>query len=1049
MRRFFAVIAIFATWAPSGSAVGGDWPQFRYDVGRTAASPDELPAGLRLRWTRTLPKPRPAFPAELRLAYDASYEPVVFGHTMLVPSMVDDSVTALDTQTGAERWRFFADGPVRFAPAVWNGKIYFVADDGYLYCLNDDGSPRWKFRGLPEGRADRKVLGHGRLISLWPARGGPVVADGIVYFAAGLWPNEGVFVHAVEAESGKAVWSNTTCGQIPASNLDHGVEAVAGLSPQGYLAIAEDRLIVPCGQQLPAFLDRKTGRLDGYTMGWGGRIGLPKGCWFVAAAGKFLSHGGDLYDISRRNQEQMPEKKPGAKNYKPRLYPGEWTRLDIERANQRELDAFRQPVLTPDVLYESDGGIVARDLTEYSLQDRAKQGIPAHRAKDELPDNFGGVFRQRWQLPSNLAVHIKAGRHLYVGGPGKVEAIDTAADQGPKVVWQAEFEGTPQRMLAADDKLFIVTLEGRILAFAAGGDGSPLAHVPAKAEPLPADSWTAQAGEIVGVSGVREGYALVLGLDGGRLVEELARQSSLYVIALDEDASKVAGLRRRLHAAGLYGTRATVLAGEIATYPLPPYLASLVVSERPGVWKPASLEAAWHALRPYGGTLCLKDEAADRAVLERAAQAPRFVGGTLREAVGWRLLVRSGPLPGAADWSHAEANAASSGASDDEFVRAPLALLWFNAENRWHKYPGQNQVRVAGGRLVVHEKGLLQALDVYTGRTLWEVELPNAPADRAHARYAWHRQWGPEANLPPTTELVALEDAIYLGDGSGLLVFDAATGRRTHRVALPPDLRSPWANLRVIDNYLIGSSGRTVVCVERSGGKLVWRADAASEPLYLAAGGKRVFCAELPTPGSKEDSAAKQSLFALDLATGERIWQRPGGARFRYCPQLDLLVTIEGLLRGQDGQPVPRPSDAPSLRFAITGGGLPKTGLPGLVAGGKLLVGSDEFLAVYDLASVQRVGDPLKWSRRGCTGPRASCHLLTTRVHGNSAWIDLDNRQITPWLGIRPACSINNNLYPANGVLNMPNLTAGCTCNYLPVSMACVPTRVLERSALE
>jgi hypothetical protein len=75
--------------------------------------------------------------------------------------------------------------------------------------------------------------------------------------------------------------------------------------------------------------------------------------------------------------------------------------------------------------------------------------------------------------------------------------------------------------------------------------------------------------------------------------------------------------------------------------------------------------------------------------------------------------------------------------------------------------------------------------------------------------------------------------------------------------------------------------------------------------------------------------------------------------------------------------------------------------------------------------------------------------LLTTRYRGNSAWIDLDSREIIPFLGIRPGCSVNNNLYPANGVLNMPNLTGGCTCNYAPVSMACVPASVIERRSAE
>ena len=35
---------------------------------------------------------------------------------------------------------------------------------------------------------------------------------------------------------------------------------------------------------------------------------------------------------------------------------------------------------------------------------------------------------------------------------------------------------------------------------------------------------------------------------------------------------------------------------------------------------------------------------------------------------------------------------------------------------------------------------------------------------------------------------------------------------------------------------------------------------------------------------------------------------------------------------------------------------------------------------------------------------------------------------------VRAACS--NNLFPANAVLNIPDLSGGCTCNYMPVSQA-------------
>ena len=62
-------------------------------------------------------------------------------------------------------------------------------------------------------------------------------------------------------------------------------------------------------------------------------------------------------------------------------------------------------------------------------------------------------------------------------------------------------------------------------------------------------------------------------------------------------------------------------------------------------------------------------------------------------------------------------------ASEDEFLRSPLAVLWFDAAQRWHKFPGQTQVRVSAGRLVLFEEGVLRASDVYTGRELWEVDF--------------------------------------------------------------------------------------------------------------------------------------------------------------------------------------------------------------------------------------------------------------------------------------------------------------------------------------
>ena len=286
MKRWLLLVCGASALVCGVSAgLGADWPQYRCDVSRSASATQGLAQELWLRWVRQLPTPRPAFRGEVRLSFDASYEPVVLGQTMFVPSMVNDSVAALDVATGAERWRFFAEGPVRFAPVAWEGSVYFVSDDGYLYCVAAaDGKLRWKFRGAADEKTDRKLLGSGRLISLFPARGGPVLKDGVIYFGAGIWSGYGVAIHALDARSGKVVWSNTESNRIAKANMDHGIAHDAGLTPQGYLAIVHETLVVPCGAQLPAFLDLKTGALNTYSMGWGGRNGLPKGTWFVAGA---------------------------------------------------------------------------------------------------------------------------------------------------------------------------------------------------------------------------------------------------------------------------------------------------------------------------------------------------------------------------------------------------------------------------------------------------------------------------------------------------------------------------------------------------------------------------------------------------------------------------------------------------------------------------------------------------------------------------------------------------------------------------------------------
>ena len=287
------------------TTVAGDWPMWRYDAARGGSSPDALPQKMQLQWFRDLPKARPAWPpTQPRLQFDAAPQPVVLGKRVFVPSTVTDSLTAYATEDGAQLWRFFAQGPIRFAPVAaqiaGKSRVYFVCDDGYLYCLNAvDGKLIWKVRGGP---TERWIIGNHRLISSWPARGGPVLADGKIYFAASIWSFMGIFIHCIAADSGKTIWLNSGDG-ANYTVQPHGAPSFASVVPQGHLVVSGDSLIVPGGRSVPAVYDRHTGRLKYFQFDkrYGGHeIMAGRGVYFVTNRPYSLATGKPISTVAAK-----------------------------------------------------------------------------------------------------------------------------------------------------------------------------------------------------------------------------------------------------------------------------------------------------------------------------------------------------------------------------------------------------------------------------------------------------------------------------------------------------------------------------------------------------------------------------------------------------------------------------------------------------------------------------------------------------------------------------------------------------------------------------
>ncbi len=1036
----FAVLAAIAAFVLASSACSAaDWPSWRCDAQNRAFTPDAPAETLHLQWVLELPEPqrcwREQFDDAEKVAFDVSYEPVVSGRTMFVASMVTDSITAYETDTGRERWRFYANGPFRFAPAVWDGKLYAGNDDGHLHCLDaESGTLLWSFRQAPP---QRWMLGNERLIDTWPVRGAPAVVDGTVYFAQGVWPFMGVFVYALDADSGAVRWANTGTGTMYNLHQHGGAYAFGGVAPQGYLAVTNDRVLVPGGRTPPAVFDRHTGELL-YFRHSSGDVGKGAGGYRVwTQADWFFNHGLPLQNHT---------------NFMYKLGDG------------KQLGTLSAQVVTDNHLV----GVEGSEIVAYALK----------HPLEEL-----------WRIEpeTNLtSVHLQAGNRLYVGGPdGLVAALSLPADGGkPHISWQGRVEGDVWRMLVADDRLFVVTEQGSICAFGPEMTET-LVHRRGTIGPVTAaDGWAAEVRGIVEQTGADDGYAMLWGLGSGRLMEELIRQSNLHIIAVEPDAAKVEQMRRRLTDSGVYGRRAAVVHGRPAEMNIAPYMASLVVSE--------DLEAAglargqefvqklFHVLRPYGGVahLPLSRDRGDQARLAGWVERAGLENARLDAGAGHLSITREGALPGAGTWTHQYGNPQNTNYSPDHIVRAPLGVLWYGGPSNHNVLPRHLQgptPHIVAGRLVIMGTDAISARDVYTGRELWLHRWEGVGHNYTSLEHEKQWQTGQMVYFPNQpganktgSPYVSLADAIYVRNGDVCRRLDPATGEVTAQFKLPDGQQ--WGHLLVWEDLLIAAAGPQVfegkpfgsdgswdgisserlVVMDRHSGRVLWTREAEygfRHNAIVAADGK-VFVidnlSEQPLDMLRRRGqtwTVTPMVMALDARTGDEIWASSSntfGTWLSYSQEHDIL--LQSGRRGGKRVLPDEPQDKIVAHRGADGSILwernERYGGP-LGIHGDMIIGVRGQSAVNLLTgeNVSRTNpvtgrlSPWRYTRAyGCGTQLLSEHLITFRS-GAAGYYDLERDGGTGnFGGFRAGCT--NNLVAADGVLNAPDYTRSCTCSY-------------------
>ena len=678
----------------------GDWPAYRKDALRSSRCSEVLKFPLYKQWSYTSAQaPKPAWPEPGRvlnlLDFDRAYMPIIASDTVYFGSSSDDTVRAIDLNTGRLKWFYITGGPVRFAPQIEKGRLYFASDDGYVYCLDaENGKEIWKFHG---GLDERKFIGQGRLISRWPARSGVLVINNIVYVTMGMWPSEGVFIYALDANTGNAIWCNDSDNTRYIEYPHAPSVAFGGPAPQGYLLADEDILVVPTGRSVPAGYNIKTGKLLYYNAHrsnqGGSHVVLGHGQVFASTAawqpdqiirlGESPPHFAD--SLAAQNI------KDGKENWK----------------YTKSIKGITEDIKGPRWRGSIGAGIYGRQRVIFA----DKKVFAMGNGKVDALQLDSDTATKLWSVDQpRVYSEVLTKNALILGQDGLITILNPASG---KQIWRQKVEGQIRGLAVSNGRIVASNDKGELICFFSEAITKVTKNLEQRISKKLEKSKSSEVEELIDnlpETAKSKGYALIIGEDDSKIAESIINHTNLHVICVFDTDQKVTKERYKLlTTTSLYGSRISIIKANmnIKRLPVVPYLANLVVVSGHGF--DLSGSEFYRVLRPCGGTIaCIKNASINKIVND--AKVPS-------KEISNNFIIR-GKLSGAFDWD--------SKNMSDERVRWPLELQWFGEPGpqlimaRHQKPPSP---LTANGRMFVFGETHVSAIDAYNGVVLWERRL--------------------------------------------------------------------------------------------------------------------------------------------------------------------------------------------------------------------------------------------------------------------------------------------------------------------------------------
>ena len=1091
-RRLLVIGLAVLVWQAGVGAE--DWPTYLHDNARSGVTSEALSLPLCEKWVhRSALAPSPAWPPPAKndywhhhrglrplITFDRAYHAVVAGDAVYFGASADDHVYCLDAATGEERWRFCTEGPLRLAPTVADGKVYVGSDDGWAYCLDAaDGALVWKHRGAD---LDHRLPGNGRMMSMWPVRTSVLVDDGTAYYCAGLFPAYGVYRYALDAGSGDVVWR----------------EATDNVAPQGYLLASAQRLYMPNSRSAPHMFERATGKYLGGLEAQGGAYAILVEDTLVSGPGR-TSGQLDLSDTATKESivafdglRMIVHEGMAYLQSKKRISAFDRVRHGELARERHALDKRRKELEDKLKPYRSNP-----DAPEAAPMREEFARVEQSMAK--LTEAMRDCFTWQEFRPYPFAM-ILAGDVLFAGGDGQVVAINAA--YGAEL-WSGEVQGKAYGLAVANGALYVSTDAGRIhcftpelveRAYVTGDTATPIAAPPDGLSDVYADAaqriveaaWTADT-----PPDMRKGYCLVLDSGEGRLATELAKQTQMRIVAVEDDPALVAASREELRRLDLYGSRVVVhhIAGD--SLPYTSYCANLVVSDGAlmGCMPATSAAEVHRVLRPLGGLALIGQAEQARKQCEKLSR--NDVAGWFADDDAWQVSkqdglwasLQRGEVPGSGEWTQLYADTGHTADSGDQ-VRAPLTLQWFGEPgpreiiDRHHR-PMASLVK--NGRVFVPANDRVIAADAYNGTPLWELSVPNS------------RRVGAMKNCG---HMLVTDKHLYVAVEDECRAVDVITGVPEFALKAPQLTNGPsdWGYLNRVDDLLLGSGQKRhasfvrfdkemvnllegdfrpvivsdyMFCVDRFSGEVQWtyQGGAVMNSATTVAGDTLCFIesrnreAVGNTDGRLRINAFCASdtyLVGLDVATGEKVYEHAITLPYEH---IMFLNTSEGTLLAtgtynredrvyyglyafdaDTGEPKWQTEylalDVRANDPAGTGGS------HGEQWQHPVLNGDTIYSRPY--AFSLDTGEQLEYKvfrgGHGCGGLTGSSFYL----YGRGSNPRMYPTEVPTTDGIpltyttRPGCWLN--IIPAGGLVLIPESSAGCTCDYaLQTSLAFIP----------